>query len=172
MPVIARKELSDITTLAQAAETLSPSLKKITKLRGGDFTLAFLKGWIVDLQKNLNIKNRMSEEMIDICAEEILTSFGYLTIPDVKNIFTDALKGVYGEFYESLSVPKIISWFNDYFERRCAYFEGNHMSEHSYTKNQAIGWTNRVREKQKSVTRNMLLTDDDMKDIERGKNES
>ena len=110
---------------------------------------------------NLNIKNTMSEDMIHSCSEAILEAYGYLTIPGVKNVFVDALRGVYGEFYESLAIPKVLKWFSEYAERRMEEFHSRNYSDHSYFKNEVVGWKDRRKNKEVSAS--------DMLEIERGK---
>lgn len=160
-PYVTRKELAKVTSLEQAISLLSPTLYKISGIKSEKYTLAYVKMWIVDLQSNINVKNKMSESMINICAEAILTQYGHLTIADIKNVFTDALTGVYGDFYESLSTPKILSWFLDYSERRMDACAGVSQSEHYYYKNEGIGWKERERK--------VELSDKDMLDIKRAK---
>ena len=74
-----------------------------------------------------------------------------------------ALTGVYGEFYESLSVPKVLSWFAEYFERRCQAYASNYASDHSYFRNEATGWQDRKRK--------VELSERDLLEIDRGMNE-
>ena len=144
-PVNTRKELARVTTLDGAMKLMSPSLYTISKRKGDKYVTAYIKMWLVDLQGNLNIKNKLSEEMINIASDTILTQYGVLTIADLKNVLTDALNGVYGEFYESLSVPKVLSWFAEYFERRCEAYASNYQSDHAYFKGEATGWKTRER---------------------------
>ena len=144
-PVKARKELEKVTTLDGAMKLMSPSLYTISKLKGEEAVLKYIKLWLVDLQGNLNLKVKMSEAMIDLASEAIFTQYGVLTIADLKNVVTEALMGSYGEFYESLSVPKVLSWFAEYFERRCEAFASNYQSDHAYFKGEATGWKTRER---------------------------
>ena len=160
-PQNTKKELTNVRTLTDAIDLLAPSLYKIKGIKGEEHILSWIELWIVDLQMNLNIKNTMSEEMIHSCSEAILESFGYLTIPDVKNVFTEALNGVYGEFYESLSIPKVLKWFDEYGERRMNEYDARNYSDHSYRKNDARGWKDRRKKTELSAS--------DMLEIERGK---
>ena len=173
-PKNTKKELAKCTTLTHAIDLLAPSLYKIKGIKGDEHILSWISLWIVDLQVNLNIKNKMTEDMIHSCSEAILDAYGYLTIPDVKNVFSDALSGVYGEFYESLSIPKVLKWFDEYGERRMNEYDARNYSDHSYRKNSMSGFqypedAERKRSKPKMVRREELLTEDDMLEIERGK---
>ena len=150
-PQKTRKELARVTTLDGAMALMSPSLYTISRRKSKKHVLAYIKMWLIDLQANLNIKNKLSQEMLDIASDTILTQFGVLTIADLKNVLTDALSGVYGEFYESISVPKVLSWFSEYFERRCQAYAGNCLSDHTYYRNEATGWKERDREQELTI---------------------
>lgn len=41
-------------------------------------------------------------------------------IADVHVIIKKAKRGEYGELFESLDMPKVMSWFREYFADRCA----------------------------------------------------
>ena len=162
-PQMATKELKDIKTLDQALDTLAPSLYKVKRIKGKKFAFAHIRMWIVYLQGMLNVKNKLSEAMIDDAAETILSNYGHLTLADIKNVFTDAKNGVYGEFYESLSIHKLTTWFFDYSEKRMAECAARNFSEHSYTKNDSLGWKDR--------RRGQTLSASDMLEIDRAMNE-
>ena len=163
-PKEAIKVLKDVNTLDQALDTLAPTMYKIQKLTDKKTVIAYIASWLVYLQGNLNLKNKLNEEMLVELSEYILTLFGYLTIADVKNVISDALRGVYGEFYETLSMHKVLTWFRDYSERRMSECEARSFSEHSYTKNESVGWKDR--------RRSATLSAKDMLDINKAKNES
>ena len=151
-PQNTKKELTKVRTLNDAIDLLSPSLFKIAGLKNKKYAVSYIGLWIVDLQAKLNIKNPMNEAMITEASDTIFSEFGYLTIPDVKIVFTDALNGVYGEFYESLSIPKMISWFREYAERRMQEFELRNAADHSYRKNDISGWQERRRKTEISAS--------------------
>jgi hypothetical protein len=79
---------------------------------------AYLKVWLINLTESLNVKRSLSEVQIDECAMLIVQEFKNLTIADINLIFKDAKMGKYGELYESLSMAKVLGWFNDYFTKR------------------------------------------------------
>ena len=79
---------------------------------------AYIKLWLVNLNDFLNLKHPMTEEQIDFIAETIAEDFRQTSIGDINIIFKNAKKGVYGEFYERLSAPKVVSWFKKYYEDR------------------------------------------------------
>lgn len=60
----------------------------------------------------------MSEAQITLCVSEILSNFNYLKIADLTLLFKRIMAGEFGEFYESLSIPKVLTFFRDYSEKR------------------------------------------------------
>ncbi len=80
---------------------------------------AYIKLWIINLNENLNLKRPLKEHQIDETANLIVSEFRHVTIADINLIFKTAKMGGYGEFYESLSIDKILTWFKDYFKERC-----------------------------------------------------
>ena len=81
---------------------------------------ALIKLYLIDLNALLNLKRPLSEQMIDAIAEEIVSQFGYLNMADINLVFRRAKTGHYGELYETINMPKVIGWFTDYFNERCA----------------------------------------------------
>jgi len=157
------KSLKAIKTIDDSIAAKTPQMSLIKREKGEKYTLGYLKLWLIYLQGNLNVKNKLSEDMIDLTAQTILDDFWWITLSDVKNIVTDALMGRYGEFYESLGIPKIISWFDSYSRMKFSRFTQESMSNHGYTKNDEAGWKERTRNH---------LTDKDLNEIDQWMNNS
>lgn len=130
--------LRDVRTLSDAIDSGTPALATIRKTNGDKYVSAYLKMWIIYFQSMLNVKNKLTEDMIDLLAENILSSYWYLTIADIKNVFVWALNGVYGEFYEAVSIPKVMKWFEDYTEKRFEVCEQRSINRHMEIKNTPI----------------------------------
>jgi len=115
-----------------------PTFNQISKDKGEGFTTAIIELWLWDIQNALNLKNRMDEYQIIECASLLMQSPNYrrLNISDINRIFTKAKVGGYGEFYESINMAKVNSWFEEYFSERLK--EGEMIStieSHSYKYN-------------------------------------
>jgi len=117
-PNLAIESLRDFKTVDDSIAIRTPSLGAISREKGRKYALGYVKLWIIYFQGNLNIKNTMNEGMIELAAQMLFDTHPSCTLADIKIVFTDALMGHYGEFYEALSIPKIMGWFNDYFEER------------------------------------------------------
>ena len=139
-PKEAIKSLKSIKTVDDSIAFKTPQMSLIRKEKGEAYALGHLKLWLVYLQMSVNVKYKLTEDMIDLCAETILEDFWYCSIADVKIIVTDALKGRYGEFYQSLSVPTILSWFDEYFKIKFSKVSSGSQSENYYHKSEESGW--------------------------------
>ena len=61
----------------------------------------------------------MNEDQLKLASEMILSEFYALKMADLTLLFKKIIGGVYGEFYESLTIPKLIGFFRQYFDDRC-----------------------------------------------------
>ena len=132
--------MKSIKTVDDSIAFRTPQMSLIRKEKGEAYALGHLKLWLVYLQMSVNVKYKLTEDMVDLCAETILEDFWYCTIADVKIIVTDALKGRYGEFYQTLSPSTILSWFKNYFDVKFDKIESNSESNHYYFKGEESGW--------------------------------
>lgn len=67
--------------------------------------------YLIDLREKINAKRHLSDEQIEEIAFEVVNSFYHFTIADIHVVFRRAKLGEYGEFYESIDMPKVMSWF-------------------------------------------------------------
>ncbi len=96
-----------------------PSLARLRAEYGTQKIEAIIKLHLIDLCENVNLKRPLRDTQVDNIAREIVAEFYSLTIADIHVIFRKAKTGEYGEFYESLDMPKVLSWFRGYFSDRC-----------------------------------------------------
>jgi hypothetical protein len=112
-------KIKTITTVKQALEQSTSSLAKIKKNVGAVRTEALIKVYLVRLNDLLDLKKPLSEEAINEIANILTTEYYNLTMTDVVFVLQQAIKGKYGEMFESLNIPKVIKWFETYFNERC-----------------------------------------------------
>lgn len=74
---------------------------------------------MIELSELVNVKRELSEKQIDTIAMEVVNRHYALTMADIHVIFKKAINGEFGDFYESLDVPKVLKWFDQYFDERC-----------------------------------------------------
>jgi hypothetical protein len=87
--------------------------------KGRDFALGLTMGWIMYLNDLLRLNKCMSEDQIELCAQEINDAYPALKMSDLAFLFRRIISGQYGEFYESLSIAKVLGFFREYFDERC-----------------------------------------------------
>lgn len=108
----------------------APTLGTIQREKGRDFTEGLIMGWLVYLNKMLNLNKPMSEDQIEMCAIEVNNEFYGLKISDLTLLFKRIISGAYGEFYESLTIPKVLTFFRTYFDERCELAEQQSLRDH------------------------------------------
>lgn len=110
---------SSVNTELSAIKSGAPTLGSIKRTYGVRKTQAYIKLWLIQFNEFLNLNKPLTEQHIDEISLCIITDYPALNISDIHLVFSRAKKGRYGEFYESISMPKIISWFDKYMDSRC-----------------------------------------------------
>lgn len=65
----------------------------------------------------------------------VLEKHKYLKIADLNLISKMVIRGDFGQFFENISIPKVLDWFNQYSEQRSeeARMTSNHYNETGQT---------------------------------------
>ena len=134
-PKSCMKRYSGIQSIRLALKENVGSLSQIKKGYGEEFQINFLLLWLADLNESVGVKNKLSADMMEQCAIFIIEDYYYFKISDINLIFTRAKKGFYGNFYESISIPKIIEWFSSYAAERSEIAYNTNLNEHKVDKN-------------------------------------
>ena len=124
-----QKKCRRVATLQQAISMDMPSLAIINKQFGDDFIQAYIEGWIVNLREFLNIGRKMTDAQTQDTAILIIDQFYNITIADVDLIFKKVKLGHFGQIYDRLDGQVILSWFNDYYGKRCDAFAEKSIQE-------------------------------------------
>ena len=106
--------LKNCTSVATACKTHTPSLARLRKEYSPEKIHALVASYLIDFSLLLGLKRPLNEVQIEFIANEIVTNYWYFTIADINVIFRRAKSGYYGEFYESVNPPKILTWFSQY----------------------------------------------------------
>lgn len=109
----------DVQTIAHALDTSSESISFLRRALGREKVETIIKLQLIYLNELLNLKRSLTELQVDEIAAEVVSIHSSLQIVDVYLIMRRARTGYYGEFYESINMPKVLKWFSDYFEERC-----------------------------------------------------
>ena len=78
--------------------------------------------WLLDLNDNSNVKQKMNGTQIEFTAERIYDNY-FIKVTDLTLFFRNVKEGKYGPYYENLSQEKIMEWMRIYFDERCEYAE-------------------------------------------------
>ena len=107
-----------VKTIEEAINSKAPSIGKFQNQQGKQFTEGLITFWLLYLNKVLNLNKPMSEEQINLCSSMIVDEFYMLKISDLTLLFKKIISGQYGEFYERLSIDKVLTFFREYLEER------------------------------------------------------
>jgi len=113
------KMYGNVCTIEQSLKTQSPSLVSIKTGYSKEFMLAYISGWIINLNEFLNVLRKMTEMQIEETAWLIAQEYYFYTITDLYVLFSKAKKGDYGQFYDCIDGTKILGWFSTYDMERC-----------------------------------------------------
>lgn len=121
---------SKVTSVSTAMNANAPTVGAFVREKGKPFTEGLIMAWLAYLNSMLNLRRPMSDEQIELCAVSVVEEFASLKISDVTYIFKKIMNGEYGEFYESISMAKVLTFFRDYFNERCEIAEQESMRAH------------------------------------------
>ncbi|OIQ19327.1 MAG: hypothetical protein BM557_06385 [Flavobacterium sp. MedPE-SWcel] len=140
------KHAGKLATLSQAMNAPAPTLGSIQREKNAAFTHALIMGWLVYLNDILNLNKPMTEDQIELCAQEVNSTYYNLKMSDLTYLFKKIISGQYGEFYESLTIAKILSFFREYFEERCEIAEQeSHRTHADFSSNDAFNYSQNLR---------------------------
>lgn len=114
-----------------ASNAKAPSVASVERDFGQGFCHSFLMAWLVYLNEVLNLNKPMNETQITLCATNIQKEFNHLKISDLSLLFHRIITGQYGEFYESLSIAKILTFFREYEKERTELIIDEREREHA-----------------------------------------
>lgn len=107
-----------IKGVSDALSRKTVSLVQIKKDKGQQFLRSYIGLWLVELNELLNLKNPLSEAQITLCTEQIITDYSFLKLSELSLIFKRIVSGEFGELYERISMPKLMSIFRKYEQER------------------------------------------------------
>lgn len=113
------RTINDALAIVENNRDKYPSLAVLRRDYGNAKIEAIIKLHLIDLCENVNLKRPLRDAQVDNIAREIVAEYYSLTVADIHVIFRKAKTGEYGEFYESLDMPKVMGWFREYFADRC-----------------------------------------------------
>ncbi len=121
LPNVLNRELQAVHSVSDVLKLAGdyPTLGKLKAANGPEKVEALIKAYLVQLTELVNIARPLNQTKIDAIAWRVVQKYAVLTVADINFVFNAAINGDYGSFYESLDVPKVMTWFATYFQERC-----------------------------------------------------
>mgnify|MGYP000041133761 CR=1 FL=1 len=119
-----------VATIEDAINSKAPSIASFVGGHGKDFTEGLITFWLLYLNKILNLNKPMSEDQIKLCSSMVLEEYSMLKISDLTLLFKRIISGQYGEFYERLSIDKVMTFFRTYTDDRLNLAGENSRRDH------------------------------------------
>lgn len=120
-----------LKSVTDAINARAPSVAVLKRECGEEFTHNLLMAWLLYLNEILGLNRPMSEEQIRLCATKILQEYYGLKMSDLSYLFNRIITGQYGEFYESLSIAKVMTFFREYEKERTESIIEDREREHA-----------------------------------------
>lgn len=117
-PENALVNLSDVRKLPDIFTVKTPSLARLKREMGEEYTQDYLARWIILINKMVNVGNKMNAMQVKYTAQLIISENPLLTIADIKYVFDRAISGQYGELYNRLDSSVICKWFRQHWDER------------------------------------------------------
>ena len=111
-------KLNDIISVEDAINSDMHSIGRLQREESKKFTRGLVIVWLAYLNKMLNLNKSMSETQIKLASSLICEDFYMLKMSDLTLIFRRIISGQYGEFFERLSIDKVLTFFREYREER------------------------------------------------------
>lgn len=119
-----------IKGVSDALSRNTVSLVDIKKGKGQAFLRSYIALWLIELNELLNLKNPLSEAQITLCTEQIITDYSFLKLSELSLIFKRIVSGEFGELYERISMPKLMSIFRQYEQERTEVVTSKSQQDH------------------------------------------
>ena len=119
-----------LATIEDAVNSKAPSIASFQREQGRKFTEGLVTVWLMYLNNILNLNKPMSGDQINLCSSMVVEEFYMLKVSDLTLLFKRIISGQYGEFYERLSIDKILTFFRTYLEERFNLAEDNSQRNH------------------------------------------
>lgn len=119
-----------IKGVSDALSRNTVSLVDIKKGKGQAFLRSYIALWLIELNELLNLKNPLSEAQITLCTEQIITDYSFLKLSELSLIFKRIVSGEFGELYERISMPKLMTIFRQYEQERTEVVTSESLQDH------------------------------------------
>lgn len=139
---------SSLKGVSDALSRNTISLVEIKKGKGEVFLRSYISMWLIYLNEVLNLNNPLTEAQIELCTEQIMADYSFLKISELSLIFKRIVSGEFGELYERISMPKVMSIFRKYDQERTEVVVNQNQQAHEqfrYQENRTESYDDDVR---------------------------
>lgn len=122
--------MNDCMALTASGDT--PVMLALANIPGNhDAVLSLIFLNIAALDEYLHLNNRLTEAEAEDIASKVLHAYGgAFSFADLNLVLERAKNGYYGRFFERLSAPEIMTWFEQYYNERINAAEDNSYNEY------------------------------------------
>lgn len=143
----------NICNTMQALNCDAPKLNILVRQLGEAKIMQYVKIWLIELNRALDLKKPLKEYQINQIAFAIVDRYRSLNLAEVNLIFKNAKHGEYGDLMR-ITVPTVLKWFKDYYSDR-ANMAGEQSYQRSVQHKSAFGNSPRSFETQQAAGREM-----------------
>lgn len=156
-PILMARTCSEIKSISDAVAKDQNSIALVRKEIGEQQVMSIIEAHLFTLNESLNTHEKLSQLQCVEITVEILATYYYLSITEIHYVLRMAKRGDYGKINYSINMPDVLSWFNDYSEKRIKHFmEENTKHRHNDTSDRS--------EEKRIKARHELLINQNQKD--------
>jgi len=144
------EHLDKVKTIEDALNSKAPSIGSFQSNYKRKFAEGLITIWLIYLNKTIDVNKPMSEDQINLCSSIIVEEYYMFKVSELTLLFKRIISGYYGQFYERISMEKLIPMFDKYREERFNSAGGNSEREHNEESKKiestiSEGWNRRAR---------------------------
>ena len=117
-PNQAMRDFRSCSTVTKAMNSGAPKMGALVRQLGERVVEAYIKLWLIDLNKILDLKKPWKEHQIDDLAFRICDKYRSLNIADINLVFARAKNGEYSGIMDRLHTATVMKWFGNYYDER------------------------------------------------------
>ena len=122
--------VAEIKGVPDIFKSKTPSLARMKKEKGEEYTLKYLQMWIVTINDLSGVDKQMNEIQVQYTSKLVFQENPLLTVADIKLVCDRILSGHYGELYNMINSVKICKCFKEYWDERLEIGEQQSYIEH------------------------------------------
>ena len=115
-------------SMEDAMSGKTPTVATVKKYQGEAAAKAVIEQIIGEASALINVSRNLTVPQIEFLADEILSTYYYLTLADLRFVMREGVTGKYGDIFDRLDVRVVTSWVDRYVSARLNAAEGRNMN--------------------------------------------